>query len=416
MVVVATCLCVATVTPEKAYAVSPQREQKLEARIGQLEKRLAELEVLLAREPNEPRSRATVRSDTQPAKLETSSIRRTAPIKSASRSAESIDVKLDEQASEQAHRQAALGNSRELETAEVALGGQSGDPPAKPSLVNEDAPQELNVLRENNVTLSPRGFEVSTQVDYATRHTDLQQDRGFLSTTSIRYGALRWLELSLTIPAGNTNRTTNIGPENKVSNTITGIGDVLVQANARIFEQTRDWPGVVFSVGGFLPTGRSPYNFSHYSFDAPGVAATPNPINLFGNYFSQNDWGTRTNVQFYKTVDPFILFFGFGIDYFFPKKYGAYTLTTGLRYHYNAGFSFAASEKTTLGFTLDGQYQQGIRVNGRPVFDTAAEPTLARLTIIQRIAKSTYLEPAISFGLNRNSPDFALGVGLRRRF
>ena len=126
--------------------------------------------------------------------------------------------------------------------------------------------------------------------------------------------------------------------------------------------------------------------------------------------------GVWTNLQFYKTVDPFIVFFGFGLDQFLPQRFGQFNVSTGLSYHYNAGFSFAASEKTTLGFTLEGAFSSGIHVNGQYVSQSATEPALARLSLIQRVGKDTYLEPAISFGLNQDAPDFAVSLGLRHKF
>jgi hypothetical protein len=237
-----------------------------------------------------------------------------------------------------------------------------------------------------------------------------------LSNTSIRYGMLSWLELSLTLPIGYANRTTNVGLAQDVSENTSGLGDLLLQANARIVDQRQNWPGVVISLGTYLPTGHNPYNFSNYSLNAPGVAATPNPVNILADEFSQGDWGLRTNLQFYKTVDPFILFFGLGFDYYFPQQFSGFTVSTGLRYNYNFGFSFAASEKTTLGVTWTGEYLQDIKVDGHSVFQSGGEPTIIRLNIIQRIAKNTYLEPAVSIGLNMDAPDFVIGLGLRTRF
>src|ERR1700759_2116620 len=79
--------------------------------------------------------------------------------------------------------------------------------------VDKDEPvQELNVLRNNTVTLKPKGSEISTEVDYISKETSLQRDRAIISNTSIRYGILDWLELSANIPFGYTSRTTNLTP------------------------------------------------------------------------------------------------------------------------------------------------------------------------------------------------------------
>ena len=164
------------------------------------------------------------------------------------------------------------------------------------------------------------------------------------------------------------------------------------------------------------PTGANPYDFSHYSFGSAGGISTPNPRNPLADYYSLGSWGLHTNLQFYKSVDPLILFIGFGLDRMFPLTISGYTIDGFTRLAYNFGLSFALSEKTTLGFSVNGAYTPDMKVNGRDVFQSAAEPTLGRLTVIQRIVKNVYLEPSISFGLNQDSPDFIVGVGVRARF
>lgn len=280
----------------------------------------------------------------------------------------------------------------------------------------DEAPQELNVLRDNSVTLKSKGFEISEELDYTTRRSTLQRDQGFLSNTSIRYGLLDWLELSTTIPYGYTYRTTNLGPAQSVRQTLYGFGDVIVQANARVFNQTENLPGVVISLGVITPTGGSPYNFRNYKLDSPGFISTPNPGNPLAYSYSRGTWGARGNIEVFKTVDPLILFLGFGVDYLAPQRIAGYSVDPGPRYNYNLGLSFALSEKTTLGFSVIGSYAQDLKVNGRKVFDSSGNPTLARLTLIQRLAKDLYFEPSVSFGMNQDAPDFALGLGARARF
>ena len=87
-----------------------------------------------------------------------------------------------------------------------------------------------------------------------------------------------------------------------------------------------------------------------------------------------------------------------------------------MRYNYNAGFSLALSDKTTLGFSINGTYQNNLLVNGRTVPQSSLEPTLARLSVIQRIDKYLFLEPSVAFGLNSYSPNTQFDLGVRARF
>jgi hypothetical protein len=279
-----------------------------------------------------------------------------------------------------------------------------------------DAPQELNILRENAVTLKPHGVEISNEVDYGYRSTSLQRDQAITTATVIRYGVLDWLELSASLPLGYTTRTSNVSPFSAVAREVSGLGDISLQANAKVFEQTNKWPGIVLSLGAIIPTGANPYDLGQYNINSTSGLSVPNPRNPLGDYFSQGSFGIHSNLQFYKTVDPLILFFGFGADRVFPYAENGYTIDAFVRFNYNFGFSFALSEKTTLGFSVNGSYQPDLHLNGKDVFQSSSEPTLVRLTVIQRMFKDVYLEPSIAFGLTQDSPDFLIGLGVRARF
>ena len=244
----------------------------------------------------------------------------------------------------------------------------------------------------------------------------LQTDRAALGSTSIRYGVFDWLELSATVPYGYASRTTQIGPGKHATYIVGGLGDSQIQANVRLVQQSRDWPGVVLSVGAINPTGRNPYSFAGYTLDSSNAVATPNPTDVLRDYFTIGTWGIHSNLQFYKTIDPVILFAGGGVDYLFGDTVDSYYVRQGVRYTYNAGFSLALSEKTTVGFSINGVYQGNLSVNGRVVVDSNEELILARLSVIQRVAKNVFVEPSVSFGLNADSPDVQFDVGLRAQF
>lgn len=384
---------------ETANHAESSREKALEKRIFYLEERLRRVETLLRKEPylkSASYPKVTTRADPKSLAKQVADVP-----ESVAREHPSAPDAADASSQSDVGRPASQ---------------TPRDPDSSVVGAADDGPQELNVLRENAVTLKPAGFEFSNELDYIQRKSSLQRDRALLSTTSIRYGVLDWLELSMTIPAGYSTRVSDTSPVSAATQHVTGFGDLIIQANARVVDQTANWPGVVMSLGLIAPTGANPYDFSHYSVDPANGIPTLNPRNPLADYFSQGAWGLHTNLQFYKSVDPVILFIGFGLDRILPLTISRYTVDGYTRLAYNFGLSFALSEKTTLGFSVVGSYTPDLKVNGRNVFQSAEEPTLARLTIIQRLMKNVYLEPSVSFGLNEDSPDFILGVGVRARF
>jgi hypothetical protein len=381
-----------------AHAQATDREKALEERVSYLEEQLRNIEKALRKPPGSKSApdshHARPREPVAVAKPEKGVAQTAAP----------------EPPPEPPPAKASVAASRDSQTA----------PNPRPPGVGEpgDAPQELNVLRENAVTLKPAGIEVSTEADYTRRETQLQNDRAFIATTAVRYGVLNWLELSATIPAGYSVRTSNTSPTTSVTKYLSGIGDLSAQANARIVNETANWPGVVVSLGFIAPTGPNPYYLADYRFNVKnaGNIRAPNPRNPLIDYFALGSWALHSNVQIYKTVDPIILFAGFGFDHVFPLTEAGYTVNGFNRLSYNLGMSFALSEKTTLGFSFNGVYAPNIKVSGYEVFQSASELALARFTVIQRIVKNVWLEPSISFGVDQDSPDFVIGLGVRARF
>ncbi len=280
----------------------------------------------------------------------------------------------------------------------------------------DDAPQEAFVFRQNAVTLRPLRFEADLDFGYVHSNGFLQTDRAALATTSVRVGVLDWLELNATVPAFATSRSRSVGPFRTRTRQVSGVGDVLVQANARVHEQTADTPGAVLSLGTLLPTGPNPYDFTNYQPNSRAVGYNPNPTNLNAAYLSRGAWGVVTHLELYKTIDPVILFFGVGANYLFPQRVAGRSVQAGVIYNYNMGLSLALSDKSTLGLQVEGAYQDRLMVNRRPVPQSDLEPVVVRVSVIQRIFGDTWVEPSFAAGLTSNAPGLALDVGLRHRF
>ncbi len=290
-------------------------------------------------------------------------------------------------------------------------------PPSVETATKPDAdPQETFVFRDNSVTLRPWRLEASTEFGYVHADGFLQTDRAFTSVTSVRLGVLNWLEFDATLPAFTATRTRGTGPFRTQSREVGGLGDALIQANARVHEQTENTPGVVISLGALLPTGPAPYDFSRYQPNPAIPAYNPNPTDLNAAYFSHGAWGAIGNLQLYKTLDPLILFAGLGARYLFSQRVQGHMVQAGVIYTYNLGFSLALSEKSTLGFQVAGDYENTLVVDHHAVPQTNLEPVVARVSLIQRIFAQTWLEPALTAGLTNTAPGFGLSVGVRRRF
>ena len=138
---------------------------------------------------------------------------------------------------------------------------------------------------------------------------------------------------------------------------------------------------------------------------APVCSYKPNPSDSTAAYLSRGAWGGRAGLQFYKTLDPLVVFWGGGVEYLAKQRFDGHTIQQGTRAYYNLGFSFALSDRSTLGFQVNGAFQRKLHVDGLTVPESTVEPISARFSLVQRIAKETYFEPSITFGLTNNAPN-----------
>lgn len=374
---------------EIAYGASEERERALEERVRYLERRLEQLEARFER-PNltgRGRTVAAVPAAVSPASGLPQN-KAAAPSKVADSPTHS-DAK-----------------------AVTALGTVPRPGTGKPN----DAAQETFVFRENSVTLKPARIEASTQFAYIRANGFLQTDRAFASTSALRVGVFDWMEVGVTVPVFSATRSRLVGPFASQEQTVRGLGDVGLQASMRVHEQTEGTPGVVLSVGGILPTGISPYRFAFYQPDRDQRGYNPNPTNLNGNYLSRGVGGITGNLQLYKTLDPVIVFVGGGVQHFFDARINSHTVQPGMTYTYNLGFSFALSEKSTLGLQVNGSYASKLLVDKRRVPESQLEPVVVRTSLVQRVFADTFLEPELTAGLTNNAPNLGLALGLRHRF
>jgi hypothetical protein len=308
-----------------------------------------------------------------------------------------------------------------LKPGELPPPGESGaaraaaDGPVPNQVPRDVTPAEFNVFRQNVATLPKGGAEAAIGFAYSKNNSPLQNDRALGTFANLRYGLWNGGELSVTIPYYRSERNTAIGGSLGAfaiaNRQVSSFGDVTVQLNALLFRETPDWPALVGYVRGTIPTGATRYNL------IPGFTAGANsPLDPLSSRQSRGHWAVASGFEVYKTLDPIIVFFGAGVEYLHPLKVQGYSIEPSPRFFYNAGFSFAVSDRTTFGFSVNGSFERDLKVAGAKTALTNAEPIVARMVVVQRIAPDTYLEPSVAFGISADAPDAVLGVTLRRRF
>lgn len=272
-----------------------------------------------------------------------------------------------------------------------------------------EVPQEAFIFRDQAVTLRPGQFEAALDVQYLRNRRLLISDRMVAGNAALRAGVYDGVELGITLPFFHSVRTLeNFGGVS--DRELTNVGDVAIQANIRGWGERENLPGGIFNLAVIAPTGPSP-------FVTPPTGLSENiPIDPLRLYQSRGAWAVRGGMQFFKTVDPIILFAGFAYEYAFATERDGVSFQPGARLAYNAGMSFAMSEKSTLGLTFLGGYTSRLRANDFAYRPTAQEQAQLRLSLVQRLGTSLWVEPGLAIGLVSDSPSYQVGLGLRYRF
>lgn len=210
------------------------------------------------------------------------------------------------------------------------------------------------------------------------------------------------------VPAYYSDRQTLAGA-NSVEEEVTSFGDVTLGLSKTLWDQTADYPGAAVSTTVYFPTGSSPYVFGD------DYVVGSNPTDLFRNYLSTGVWAVGGNLQFFKTVDPLILFAGGGLTYAFSKEIEGHEVQPLPAVSLNAGFSFALSEKTTLAASVNYLFSDGLRVDGADIERSEEELATGQLLLVQRVGTGLYLEPSVTIGLTDGSQDVSFGLAIRKR-
>ncbi len=275
----------------------------------------------------------------------------------------------------------------------------------------EDIPQEAFVFRDQAVTLRPGRAELSLDLGYLRDRRTVSSDRSGSAVLTGRVGLLDGVEASVTLPFFIATRSFELAPTLVTDRETRAMGDVTAQVNIRGWGEREYRPGAIFTAALVTPTGPSPF-----VNPSQGITSQQVPVDITQFISTRAAWALRGGVQMFKTVDPLVIFGGVAYEYAFPIEQSGVTFRPGWRISYNAGVSFALSERSTLGFTFIGNYTAALQANNVQYRSTASEAAVFRLSLVQRLAPHLWLEPSLGMGLVSESPNVQVGLGLRYRF
>ena len=258
-------------------------------------------------------------------------------------------------------------------------------------------------LRQTTVLLRPGQLEAEAAFSY--QHTQVVSTlvnarfRQFEIPLAIRVGLFDRAEGFLTIPAAYLRRDLGFAGSG-ASNNESGFGDVTAGVNYELAQETARLPDIIASISVGAPTGSKP--------------------NEQGLSLGAGNWSATGGVQFVKTADPVALFGGVSYTHGFRARYflgdAVHDVDPGETVGYNFGFGFAVNGDISLSTQMRASYQSDAKADGQKIFASSREPASFRSALTYRYSTATYIEPSVTIGLDRDTPDFALGLSLTYRF
>jgi len=246
---------------------------------------------------------------------------------------------------------------------------------------------------------------------------------------AMRYGVSPRLTLNVDVPylgrktvyqkGGAGGAATAIAEE---QTTGSGIGDVNLTANYKLFSETGAVPDTVLTLGVTAPTGRAPYGIDwkvierdddqYTRFAVPERQPTGNGV-----------WQANIGASLVKTMDPAIVFANLGYIHSFARSFSDIDtdpqtrnpgrVRLGDSYYFGAGVAFAFNERTSLSLSFSDKLsaKSSLRNKDTPwtkVIGSDANAATFNMGVTYALNQHTTMVTLLGIGLTPDAPDYTL--------
>jgi hypothetical protein len=104
------------------------------------------------------------------------------------------------------------------------------------------------------------------------------------------------------------------------------------------------------------------------------------------------------------------VFYGGGVEGFFPHEYIGREFKRGMEYSYLFGIGFAVNERITLSSRFRGAYIDDLEVDGERILGSNQEPMTLRFAATISKPCKRLVEPFVEFGLTESAVNSYFGI------
>lgn len=201
-----------------------------------------------------------------------------------------------------------------------------------------------------------------------------------------------------------------------------GIGDISLSANYKLFAETGAIPDTVLTFGVTAPTGQAPYGIDwkviergddqYVRFAVPEKQPTGNGL-----------WQANIGASLVKTMDPAIIFANLGYIHSFARSFGDIDtdpqtrnpgrVKLGDSYYFGAGVAFAFNERTSLSLSFSDKLsaKASLRNKDTPwtkIIGSDANAATFNMGVTYALNQRTTMVTLLGIGLTPDAPDYSI--------
>ena len=247
--------------------------------------------------------------------------------------------------------------------------------------------------RNESVTVPQGTFDIESSLIYQEfDKSDLfgtDVSRVLSVPVTMRYAARKGLLIWATTPFQYSSRETPL--DNTTTSLVTsGIGDIGFGATYQIIQEGSTLPGVMLTLSGKADNGKI--------IDA----AVSDNLSIGTGY-----WQAGGSVSITRTFEPLLTFVNIGYNHNFQKTKDGVVTKPGDTINLSPGVIFSVTNDVAFRMQGDFSYVFRSKEDGTQI-GAIATPAVLTFALGKSVGNWWYLEPGISRGLSKSSPDYAL--------
>jgi hypothetical protein len=270
----------------------------------------------------------------------------------------------------------------------------------------------------NRVALS--GFLILDAIALGTISVDEVESDILLFDLTGRYGLTDRIQLDINVPflyRSTTYRETATDGE-EVEKTVDlnfELSDISFGFSYQLFQESKDWPDIVWSTRVRAPTGSHPFGIKQTTAGENDTLQFPEQIPS-GNGI----WSLTSGLSFVKTLDPAVIFASFSYSYNFEHDFDDISskvdervpgsIDIGNAFQFGLGFAIALNESLTMSISYSQRFSQvtRTRVQGgewNESFASKSNSAQMNFGLVYAITPKFSVIASVATGLTTDAPD-----------